>query len=517
VTRHAPDRRRVLTLVIPLAAGITYACIGVWWLRFVYLSDFFQMIWLADAQRALVPTAFANGFLGMGYPAVLNAVTMATGNILTSGKLVQAASGLAILAMLPRLFRETFDDEAGVVLAQVLLAIDAVFVFAAAGETPDLLAAAFMTGGVLAAATFVRRPATGTALAAGAILGIGYLVRYHSLLLLPWVVLGMIMLAAPGSRRTAWWAVAGFLLAAAPQFIVSGLVQGNPLYNLHIKSVAMGYYGTSADFVEKTRPYTLWRVLSENPTVVARQYAVFVARYFSELGGTALLLAAAVLAQRRQGRMWTLLAFPAIALTMLLAAKFYTDRAIVFQLVIWYVVVARALALVGSSGEPFLSRAAAVTLAASIAFASVLDAGRTWSRFARLRDRNIEITAVLRGAGLDNSRRVFTTHLSYYLADDPGGGAFFPHDTWLLYDPHYARAFPHAYLTDVPSLASFAEKHDIRFLLLGPLTVELSDEVFRAQQSGDLGPRFRLLRTWGDLRLFEYARAQRPEALPPAS
>ena len=37
-------------LVVPMAAGLAYAALGLVWLRFVYLSDFFQMIWLADAQ-----------------------------------------------------------------------------------------------------------------------------------------------------------------------------------------------------------------------------------------------------------------------------------------------------------------------------------------------------------------------------------------------------------------------------------------------------------------------------------
>ena len=86
---------------VPLAAGVGYAALGLFWLRFVYLSDFFQMIWLADAQRAGIGTAWANGFLGFGYPALLNLVTIATGNILTSGKLVQIVSGVALLLMLP--------------------------------------------------------------------------------------------------------------------------------------------------------------------------------------------------------------------------------------------------------------------------------------------------------------------------------------------------------------------------------------------------------------------------------
>jgi 4-amino-4-deoxy-L-arabinose transferase-like glycosyltransferase len=338
MTLTFPPNGRARDWVLPGAAMAVYAGIGVWWLRFVFLSDFFQMIWIADAQRAWVSTAFANGFLGMGYPLTLNAVTWLTGDILTSGKLIQAASGVAILWMLPALSRGAFGDATGSRLAQLLLATNAVFFVAATGETPDLFATAFMVAGLVAATRYMRRPSVGAAIGVGVCLGLGYLVRYHSLLLLPLVMVVLFALA-PERRRTIWWVLGGFVVAAAPQLVASGLVQGNPLYNLHIKSVSMGYYGVSSDFVEKTRPYTLVRVLTENPVAVIKQYAIFVIRYFTEIGGAMLLLAGAVLAKRREARGWALLALPAIALTFLLAAKFYTDRAILFQLVMWHVVV----------------------------------------------------------------------------------------------------------------------------------------------------------------------------------
>jgi hypothetical protein len=497
------DGTKVRVLAVPIAAGLLYALIGVWWLRFVYLSDFYQMIWLADAQRAGVATAYANGFLGMGYPGALNVITWVTGNILTSGKLIQAVSGAAVLLMLPAVMRHAFGDSRGSLWAQGLLAVDAVFVFAAAGETPDLLATAFMVASVLAATAFIRRPSAPAACAVGLALGLGYLVRYHCVLLLPWITLAMAVLA-PRHRRASLWALVAFLVAASPQLIASAVVQGNPLFNLHIKSIAMGYYGVSSDFVEKTRPYTLWRILSESPAAVAKQYATFAARYFTEIGGSILLLGGAFLSTRGESRGWAVLALPAIALTGLLATKFYTDRAILFQLVMWYLVVGRVLAQLAGPAESRWTRVVAVALAVGIASSSVLDAGRTWSRMARLRDRNSEITMLLHRAGIDNSRRVFTTHLSYYLADDPGGGPFYPHDTWLLYDPSYARAYPHAYLTDVASLDAFAEQHHLRYFLSGPLTADAAPAVFEAQRAGSLGPRFRLLKNWGDLALYEH-------------
>ena len=92
-------RRR--DLLVPAVAGAAYVGSGLIWLRVVYLSDFFQMIWLADAQRAGLGSAWANGFLGFGYPALLNLVTIATGNILTSGKLIQIVSGVIVLLLMP--------------------------------------------------------------------------------------------------------------------------------------------------------------------------------------------------------------------------------------------------------------------------------------------------------------------------------------------------------------------------------------------------------------------------------
>ena len=99
-----------------------------------------------------------------------------------------------------------------------------------------------------------------------------------------------------------------------------------------------------------------------------------------------------------------------------------------------------------------------------------METGRRVSRLRALKRINDEVTLTLREHGIADSREVLATHLLYYLADDPRGGAFHPHDTWLLYDGHYARAFPHASFTDVPSLTSFVEREGIRFLLLGPLT-----------------------------------------------
>ena len=492
-------------LVVPMAAGLAYAALGLVWLRFVYLSDFFQMIWLADAQRAGIGSAWANGFLGFGYPALLNLVTIATGNILTSGKLVQIVSGVTLLLMLPWATRRLFGDHKGAHLAQALLAVETIFVFAAAGETPDLLATALMFPGLVLAVDAGERDSSRSAVTAGVLLGLAYLVRYHALLLV--CALIVTLLLTRGARRSVLWLVVGFVAASLPQMALSGLIQGAPLFNLHIKSIAIGYYGTTSDFVQYTEPWTLWTIVSTAPVAVAKQYLVHVDRHFTAIGGTVFGLAGLLLARRNEGRPVVLVGAPLALLVLGLAMKFYTDRAILLPLVVWYLVVGRAFAV--AAAEPSAARAVAVTLlSGAIAFSSVLETGRRVSRVRGLQQVNDAVTRTLRARGVADSREVFSTHLSYYLADDPHGGAFHPHDTWLLYDSSYARAFPHASFTDIPSLTAFVEREDIRFLLLGPLTGELAPSVLAAQRSGSLGPDYELLGRWPDLYLFEYVPAR---------
>jgi hypothetical protein len=63
-------------------------------------------------------------------------------------------------------------------------------------------------------------------------------------------------------------------------------------------------------------------------------------------------------------------------------------------------------------------------------------------------------------------------------------------------------------LTDVASLTGFVKAHAIRFVLLGPLTADLSPTLYTQQKTGDLGPDYRLIKGWGDLYLFEYVGSQ---------
>ena len=96
-----------------------------------------------------------------------------------------------------------------------------------------------------------------------------------------------------------------------------------------------------------------------------------------------------------------------------------------------------------------------------------------------------------------------------YLADHPHGGAFHPHDTWLLYNSSYARGFPHASFTDISSLTAFVEREDIRFLLLRfTHPGSCAPSVLAAQHSGSLGSGYELLGSWPDLYLFEYVPAR---------
>jgi hypothetical protein len=187
--------------------------------------------------------------------------------------------------------------------------------------------------------------------------------------------------------------------------------------------------------------------------------------------------------------------------------KFFTDRAILLPLVVWYLVMGRVLGTAWAERKGWIAAALVTAVVAGIAGASLVEGGRRAGRISRLEAVNAAVTRTLRAHGVGSSREVFTTHLSYYLADDPRGGPFHPHDTWLLYDEQYAKEFPHSYFSDIASLTAFVEREGIRFLLLGPLTGEIAPDVLDAQRSGSLGAGYRLLGQWPDLYLYEYVGA----------
>jgi len=86
-------------------------------------------------------------------------------------------------------------------------------------------------------------------IAAGGAIGIGYLVRYTALTVVPAVLL---WLWIRNKKITSWKHrlqrclifLGGFILLASPQLVSSFVVQGNPLYNLQARNVYFGMFGS---------------------------------------------------------------------------------------------------------------------------------------------------------------------------------------------------------------------------------------------------------------------------------
>jgi 4-amino-4-deoxy-L-arabinose transferase-like glycosyltransferase len=103
-----------------------------------------------------------------------------------------------------------------------------------------------MYAAIAAFAAYGARHTRGWALAGGTLVGVGYLVRYSALTILP---VGILWILARRSipRRVrlehAAVCLAGFLLASAPQLIPTALEHGNPFWNRQDSNVYFGMFG----------------------------------------------------------------------------------------------------------------------------------------------------------------------------------------------------------------------------------------------------------------------------------
>lgn len=218
----------------------------------VTMVDYWYHLDVARGLALARPETWLHPFYPLGYFVLLRAGLAAGADVVAWGQFwswlgaVAALSGVYII-----LYRAT--RRTAVALAGLgLLALHPFFRFQALQEGTDMLAAGLqlLAVAVAFAAAAANRPAgrprRALDLAAGALLGAAYLVRYTALTLLP--VLAVTLVWRDWRHRRAA-AVAlgllliGFGLVALPQLIAGTVGAGNPLYNEQARNVWFGIYG----------------------------------------------------------------------------------------------------------------------------------------------------------------------------------------------------------------------------------------------------------------------------------
>jgi len=201
----------------------------------------------ADRLRAGLPPA--NPFNGPGYPALLLLTHPLTGDHFASGKwLALAAAGVAALAA-ARLFGRLLGEEA-VLPGLLFLVTSADFARFSVQATTDMPFLALAILAVLAAAGGANH-AWARAVAAGALTGLAWLVRYNGLFLVPSCLVGLATATTAGTRPhrvlRAGLYLACALAVASPWLVANYRLHGSPVHSLNYLNVAAAAYGYPSD------------------------------------------------------------------------------------------------------------------------------------------------------------------------------------------------------------------------------------------------------------------------------
>jgi 4-amino-4-deoxy-L-arabinose transferase-like glycosyltransferase len=206
-----------------------------------------------------------------GYPLVLWAVTLLTGDLFVSGKVLAGLSTLAVLALAYLLAKRLFNPYVA------LLAILALLVTPVFAEHAMLVATDMPAMACLLASIYVLIASGGHSwwrvAMAGILGGMSYLVRPSGLVLVPAVLLWLLGLRWAHESawihhrfRTALAYSLGFGFAILPHLLLNTIHTGNPFYNNRAMDIWLDMYGNwDWTLVPQLTDVTLAEVIRVDP------------------------------------------------------------------------------------------------------------------------------------------------------------------------------------------------------------------------------------------------------------
>jgi Dolichyl-phosphate-mannose-protein mannosyltransferase len=210
-------------------------------------TDFYHY-YAPDAARIAAGQFPENKFQGPGYPAALALVAHLTGrrdDLFTAAKWFSVVCAVACGGLIFLLFSRVFDFWVG---------LGAQAVAVVSGEFPQFSIQAatdvfflLLCLAIPAVLLSERLPVRGRVMAAGALAGAAYVVRYNGLFLLVVCLTGILVLnlfEQPLRRRLPACAMflAMFLLVASPWLYANAKHRGSPFYNANYLNLATEFY-----------------------------------------------------------------------------------------------------------------------------------------------------------------------------------------------------------------------------------------------------------------------------------
>jgi hypothetical protein len=275
---------------LAIALVVAYVVVMAWVAQQRVVGDYlketdFYHLYAPDADRIASGHPPENTFnTGPAYPLFLALVFPVTGDHFAAGKLISltAASVTALAAF--RLFRGLFGAAAGC-LGLLFLLTSADFARFSVQATTDMPFLAVAVSAMLAISRGVAGGGSWIWAVAGGLSGLGYLVRYNGLFLVPTGIFGLL---TSGRRRASLLRAAALyllslLVVVSPWLVLSARLHGTPFFNRTYLMMAIAAYGLRRNLDGVYDAAERFRSVGE---VVRYDPGRFVAQYVRNLSST---------------------------------------------------------------------------------------------------------------------------------------------------------------------------------------------------------------------------------------
>jgi hypothetical protein len=266
---------RAAQAVLPWLIGLAFIAVEVRRVSgqvAVRYPDFFT--WAERASRFdlhhLAEWQWVDGLYPLGYPLLLRLGVALGADVLRVAFAISILGGFLGLLATFWLVRRMTGEWALAVLTEFGLGCMAYYLFFGNLDSTDMLAAGLQLLSFPLLLRETRRRSAG--LIAGLLVGLSYLVRYTATL--PFLLCTLFLLGAAGLRRDREGLVVtglyllGGMVGAAPQWIASAVVTGNPLYNTQAHNLWFHLLG-SGDYIRDWNAVpldiSLWQVVASDP------------------------------------------------------------------------------------------------------------------------------------------------------------------------------------------------------------------------------------------------------------
>ena len=210
----------------------------------IVISDSFGFIGRAENLSFNNSSSWVDPFYPFGYPFLLKFFFKLTGDYLVAAKIISVFAGLFCLIYVYKIANLLYQHTVAI-FSLIFLGLNPVFLKYASIDGTDMIAVAFMLAFIYYLLYQKEKESFKYLIVAGVCLGLGYLIRYTSLILLPCGILWLLTVSGSATEKKNKIAILiiSFLLIAGPQLILSKILHNDYFWNLQYMNVWFGIYG----------------------------------------------------------------------------------------------------------------------------------------------------------------------------------------------------------------------------------------------------------------------------------